>query len=104
MYIKDIAHQIPDVRKNKEIATVDWQEYAPMCMVDVNSQFRRYGGYTPGRRVVGKAPKLLTGAVCNTHFRNFTNRSEYPVTQTRDVLVKFRGGKGLFRNRPTRGI
>ena len=44
-----------------------------------------------GPRVFGRAPKLPIGAAGIPHVRAVANLNDFPVTQTHDGLVKFRG-------------
>ena len=89
-YFKDIAQQILDKRKKRKTETVDRHGYDAMCMIRLNSIVQRYDGFTPGRRVPRRAPKLAIGAVGNPHFRDFTNCNDFPSTRTHGALVGFR--------------
>ena len=61
-----------------------------MRMLRLSSKVPKYDGFTPGRRVFGRSPKLPIGAAGGPHFRDFTTLSDSPLTQTRVALVQFR--------------
>ena len=60
-YFIHISQKILDKRQRRKIETADWQEYAAICMEHLNPKVQRYGGFTPGKRVSGRAPKLQIG-------------------------------------------
>ena len=61
-----------------------------MCILHLNSEVRQYDGFTTGRSVFGRTPKLPTGPADIPNFRDFTDPDGSPVTQTHDALVKLR--------------
>ena len=89
-YFRDISQQIPDEEKNKQVGTVDRKEYAPICMIILSSEVRKYDCFAPGRRVFGMPPKLPIRTASGPHFREFTTLSDSPLTQTRDAIALFR--------------
>ena len=90
MYFKDIMRRNLDKSKNKKIETGDWAEYDAMCLRRLNVQVQQYDGFTPGRRVFGRAPKLPVGAVGSPHFSYFTNLNDSTVTETNGAMAKLR--------------
>ena len=100
MYFEDVAHRIPDKRKNKEITTVDWQEYASMCIMRLNSHVHQYDGYTLGRRVFGRSPRLPIGAVGIRTLEVF--RIKWTSVKN-DVLVKLREIQNAYLSRDSKG-
>ena len=51
----------------------DWEEFSAMDSLHLNSQAHQYDGFTPGKRVFGRTPKLPIGAVGNPDFTDFAN-------------------------------
>ena len=49
-YLKDTTQQIIGGRKRKNVLSKDWQGYASMCTMRLNSQVQQYGGFSHGRR------------------------------------------------------
>ena len=78
------------MRKRKKTRPVDRQGYAAITMLQLNSQVQEYDGFTPVRRVSGRAPKMAIGSVDNPFFNDFTNPEDSPVAQTHQVLAKLR--------------
>ena len=56
--------------------------FAEMTTMRLNSQVRQFFGFTPGRRVFGRAPKIPIGDVGSPNFEDFTNPVEAPTTET----------------------
>ena len=59
-------------------------------MLHLNSQVRKYDGFTPGHRVFGRTHKIPIGAVGNPNFCDFMDPADSPVDQTHQVLVEQR--------------
>ena len=49
----------------KKLNSKEWKEFASMTMMRLISQVQQYEGFTPGRSVFGRTPKLPIGAICN---------------------------------------
>ena len=60
--------------------------FSAMTMMHLNSHVRQFGGFTPGQRVFGRAPKMPIGAVGNPHFDDFTNPVEASYAETHHLL------------------
>ena len=59
-----------------------------MCILRLVSQVRKYDGFTPGKRVSGRKPKLPIWTADIPSFRYFTNPNDSQVTQTHDASLK----------------
>ena len=70
-----------------------------MCILRLNSQIQKYGGFTGGERVFGRAPKLQIGAVGTPHFIDFVYQNGAPVIQTECVRGIAGNSKSVFINR-----
>ena len=57
-----------------------------MTTMRLNSQVHQYGGFTPGRRVFGRTPKLAIGAGDNPFFGDFINPLEEPTAKTHNLI------------------
>ena len=77
-HFKDISKQIKDKRGDKQIRPVDWQSYASLSMLRLNS---KYAVFTPVRRVSGRAPKMPIGAAANPFYNGFMNSADAPATR-----------------------
>ena len=81
MYFKDIMHKIVDKRTKRKIENVDWEEYADIFILHLNTQAQQYGGFTPARRVSDRTPELPIANVGIPRFRYFTNPGDPPLAQ-----------------------
>ena len=62
-------------------------------MLQLNPQVQQYAGFTPGKRVVGRAPETPIGTAGDL-FRNDVMNPETPtVPQTHQVIAKLMGFK-----------
>ena len=57
-----------------------------MTTMRLNSQVRQFGGFTPGKRVSGRTPKMPIDKVGNPHFGDFTNPVEASSTKTHHLI------------------
>ena len=55
-------------------------------MVRLNTQSQQFGWFTPGRRGIGRTPKMPIGAVANPHLPDFANPNESPAAKTHHLL------------------
>ena len=60
----------------------EWGDFATIATFHLNSQVRKFGGFTPGPIVFGRTPKLPIGAVGAPHFSGATNPADSKVTTT----------------------
>ena len=65
-------------------------------MLRLNSQARQYAGFTPARRVAGRAPEIPIGKVGNPFYNDFANPTYPPATQANQVIAKLRGGPEIL--------
>ena len=63
-----------------------WREFPAMAALHLNSQVQQFGGFTPGRRVFGGAPKLPIGTVGNSNFNDCMNPKTAPKTKSMSLL------------------
>ena len=59
---------------------------AAMTTMRLNSKVRRFGGFTPGRKVFGWTPEMPIGAVGSPHFEDFMSPVEAPNTKTHHLI------------------
>ena len=60
---------------------------APDVHIAFKSTSETYGGFTPGRVVYGKTPKMPIGTVDNPKFNDFGNHGNEPPT-LKDLVVR----------------
>ena len=76
-----IGNKNPNSSSRKE-----WEEFAEMAMMRLNSQVGEFGGFAPTQRVFGRTPKMQIGAIGNPHFEDFTIPKESPKTKTHQLI------------------
>ena len=55
-------------RKPNILGREEWDEFAAMTTVRLNSQVRKFGGFASGKRVSWRTPEMPIGTVGNPHF------------------------------------
>ena len=60
-------------------------------MLHLNPKVQQYDGFTPGRRVFGRTPKMPIEAACNPNFRDFADRKDPPSTKTHQAFAMLWG-------------
>ena len=90
MYFKYTTHRIID-GGNVTRLNVNTGGYAPICIRCLYSRIRQYGGFTAGRRVFGRAPKLPISTVGNPHLKDAIYHNGSPVIQQKNALSKLKG-------------
>ena len=80
-----VGNKNPNNLSNKE-----WEEFAAMTTMRINSQVRQFGGFAPGKRVFGRTPKMPIWDIGNPFFEDFTNPVEAPATTAHGLLSVMR--------------
>ena len=85
-------------KKPKNSSNKEWEEFAEMTMVRLNSQVQQFGGFNSGRRVFGRTPKMPIGTIGNPFFEDFTNPLEAPTSKVHGLLSSVRKIRQASRN------
>ena len=64
----------------------EWNAFVSMATMRLNSQVQQYDGFTPGKRVFWRGPKLPIGAVGNPFFEYFMNPADAPTAETQNLI------------------
>ena len=80
-----IIDHVAGERKPKKLSNKEWEEFASMTMMHLNSQVQQYDGFTPGQRVFDRTPKLPIGAIGNPFCEDFTNPVDAPTAKTQNL-------------------
>ena len=52
-----ITYRAVGNKKSSSSGEKEWMGFAAMSMMHLNSRVRQFGGFAPGQRVFGRAPK-----------------------------------------------
>ena len=77
-------------RKPNSLSSKEWEGFAEMATMRLNSQVRQFGGFKPGQRVFGRTPKIPIGATGNPHFEDFTNPEDARTDKTHELIGAIR--------------
>ena len=87
---RNIIDHVVGNKKPKNLSNKEWEEFAAMATMRLNSQVRQFGGFKQGRRVFGRPPKMPIGAIDNPCLGDFTNPSDAPATKVHRLLSAIR--------------
>ena len=80
-HFRGIIDHIIGNRKSNCSPSKEWGEFSAMAALHLNSQVQQYGGFTPGQRAFGRAPKLPIGTAGNPNFSDFMKPVTSPTTK-----------------------
>ena len=78
-----IDHAIGN-RKTENLSTKEWEEFAEMATMRLNSKVPQYDGFTQRRRVSGRTPKLLIGEIGNPFSKILRTQRKRPMLKLMD--------------------
>merc|ERR1712112_176904 len=85
-HFRGILDHIIGNRKSNCLSHKEWKDFSAMTALHLNSQVQLYDGFTPGKRVFGRTPKLPIGTVGNPNFPDFMKPVTAPTTKTLSLL------------------
>ena len=85
-HFRTIIDHIIGIRQANFLAQKEWGGSPSMPMIHLNAQVRQFGGFAPGRRVLGRTPKIPIGELESPHFVDFMNPKEAQAAKTHHLL------------------
>ena len=85
-HFRGIIDHIIGNRKSNCLSHKEWGEFSDTAALHLNSEVRQYDGFTPGRRVLGRAPKWPIGTVGNRNFTDPMKPIAAPTTKSLSLV------------------